>query len=83
MADGLSSWMDGHMLWEEEPISISRVCRKEPDWGKRMLSLGNAVVPQQVYPVLKYIAEIETGRCRKRCVYRQDASVEGGDGHGN
>ncbi len=83
MADGLSAWMDGHMLWGKEPVNTSRVCRKEPGWGNRMLSLGNAVVPQQVYPVLKYIAEIETGRCRNRCVYRQDDGMGGGNRHGD
>lgn len=68
MADGISVWMDGHKIWDREPDGISRVMEKETDWGERMASLGNAVVPQQVYPILKCIAELETGRCREKCV---------------
>ncbi|MDE6254005.1 MAG: DNA cytosine methyltransferase [Lachnospiraceae bacterium] len=65
MAYGLSCWMDSHRMWGEEPDWVRRVKEKEPDWGKRMESLGNAVVPQQVYPILKCIADIEMGICRK------------------
>lgn len=86
VADGLSAWMDGHRLWKEEPERTGKVAKKGQDWGNRMLSLGNAVVPQQVYPVLKYIAEIETGRCQKECIYRQEQDRDndtGGNGYGN
>lgn len=67
MADGLSGWVDGHKWWEHEPDGINRIVEKNPFWKDRMFSLGNAVVPQQVYPILKCIADIETGRCASRC----------------
>lgn len=69
MADGISMWMDGHRIWDREPKKISRITEKEADWGARMASLGNAVVPQQAYPILKCIADLETGRCRQICGY--------------
>ena len=34
-----------------------------PNRSKRMKTLGNAVSPPQVFPILKYIVDIETGRC--------------------
>ncbi len=67
MADGLPHWMDGHRLWEKEPEGVSRITEPHPLWGSRMFSLGNAVVPQQAYPILKCIADIEMGRCRSFC----------------
>ena len=55
--------MDGHSLWSEEPADISRLTEDVPNRSKRMKTLGNAVSPPQVFPILKYIADIETGRC--------------------
>lgn len=67
MAHGIPDGMDGHTRWEIEPEALKRMLPKGEDWEQRHLSLGNAVVPQQVYPVLKAMADIETGACRKYC----------------
>ena len=47
----------------EEPADIPRLTEEVPNRSKRMKTLGNAVSPPQVFPILKYIADIETGRC--------------------
>jgi DNA (cytosine-5)-methyltransferase 1 len=57
LADGLSCWLDGY--WRVEP-NIPRVATGVKNRVDRLRCLGNAVVPQQVYPILKAIAEIET-----------------------
>ena len=63
VADGFPAQMDGHSLWAEEPADIPRLTKDVPNRSKRMKTLGNAVSPPQVFPILKYIADIETGRC--------------------
>ena len=63
VADGFPAQMDGHSLWDEEPADIPRLIEEVPNRSKRMKTLGNAVSPPQVFPILKYIADIETGRC--------------------
>ncbi len=63
LADGFPAQMDGHSLWAEEPADIPRLTEDVPNRSKRMKTLGNAVSPPQVFPILKYIADIETGRC--------------------
>lgn len=35
----------------------------------RLKTLGNAVCPPQAYPIFRYIADIEIGRCREWCPY--------------
>ena len=64
VADGFPAQMDGHSLWAKEPADIPRLTEEVPNRSKRMKTLGNAVSPPQVFPILKYIADIETGRCQ-------------------
>ena len=62
--DGLSVWMDGVRAgwadgtWEAE---IPRIAANVPDRVSRLKCLGNAVVPQQFYPIFRSIADIENG----------------------
>jgi len=56
MADGFPGWVDGY--WDIEP-DIPRVARGIPHRTERLKALGNAVVPQQFYPIFKAIAEAE------------------------
>ena len=59
---GISPWLVGHRerwadgSWED---GIPRVATGVKDRVNRLKALGNAVVPQQVYPILGAIAEIE------------------------
>ena len=72
MADGLPTQMDGNFLWCIEPPDIPRLCPDTKDRTKRLKTLGNAVVPAQVYPILKYIADMETGKCSEWCVWDRE-----------
>lgn len=54
MADGLPRWLD-------EPLDVPRIARGVKERVNRLKCLGNAVVPQQFYPVFRAIAEIERG----------------------
>ena len=69
MADGFPLRMDGHILWEREPSGVPRVTERTDGRAPRLKALGNAVCPPQVYPILKCIADIETGACRENCVF--------------
>lgn len=57
--------INGH-IWKSEP-GLGRVAHGIPDRVDRLKCLGNAVVPQQIYPILQAIANIaahERGRWR-------------------
>ena len=64
MANGLPDWMDGDLdfiinhYWDEEP-DIPRIATGVEHRVDRLKCLGNAVVPQQFYPIFKAIAEVE------------------------
>ena len=62
MADGFPSWLDGHSFWKQGPDNAPRMTNIKENRAARITALGNAVVPQQVFPILKYIAEIEKER---------------------
>lgn len=63
--DGLSAWMDRGMsapgYWMPEPDGVPRITQKREHRSDRLKCLGNAVVPQQFYPVFRAIADIERG----------------------
>lgn len=55
---GLGRMADGPPCWLDEPVDVPRVTTGVPDCVNRLKCLGNAVVPQQFYPVFRAIAEI-------------------------
>lgn len=71
MADGVPAEMDGRKLWQREPVGVPRITEETENRALRLKTLGNAVCPPQVYPILKCIADIETGACVDRCVFSQ------------
>lgn len=62
MADGVPGGMDRDYMinhyWDTEP-DIPRLAAGVQDRVGRLKALGNAVVPQQFYPIFRAIAEIE------------------------
>jgi DNA (cytosine-5)-methyltransferase 1 len=69
MAYGLPPGMDGRILWAREPEGIPRMTEDTANRALRLKTLGNAVCPPQAYPIFRYIADIETGRCKDWCVF--------------
>ena len=61
--------LDGHNIWKAEPENIPRLTTETKNRAARLKTLGNAVVPQQVYPILRAIADIEMGRCKEGCFF--------------
>lgn len=62
VADGISPWLDRGMsvpgYWMPEP-DIPRITSKKEHRKDRLQCLGNAVVPQQFYPIFQAIADAE------------------------
>ena len=64
VAYGISDWMDRDLdflinhYWDDEP-DIPRIATGIEHRVDRLKCLGNAVVPQQFYPIFKAIAEVE------------------------
>ena len=71
MVNGFSFEMDGHKLWQQEPADIPRITEDTAGRADRLKTLGNAVCPPQVFPILKCIADIEMGTCVDNCVFAE------------
>lgn len=55
----------GKLIGQSVPSELCRVADGLPGELDRLRSLGNAVVPQQFYPLFDAIATIESGGCKK------------------
>lgn len=71
VADGISSGVDGNLdfiinhFWDEEP-DIPRIATGIDHRCDRLKCLGNAVVPQQFYPIFKAIVQTEQTKGERR-----------------
>ena len=74
VAYGFPAEMDGHKLWKREPTGVPRITDSTENRALRLKTLGNAVCPPQVFPILKCIADIETGACKNSCVFGGDCN---------
>ena len=70
MVDGISAWLDGDLdfiighHWDDEP-NVPRTATGVEHRAERIKCLGNAVVPQQFYPIFRAIAETEKGENKR------------------
>jgi DNA (cytosine-5)-methyltransferase 1 len=55
---GTAAGLDGSLKWIPEP-DIPRVATGIKNRVERLKALGNAVVPAQIYPILKAIYDVE------------------------
>ena len=74
----LGRMVDGISYWSYEPDGIPRVAKGIKNRVDRLKCLGNAVVPQQIYPILKAIADVETNAERKTVKASESKAVAGG-----
>ncbi len=71
--------MDGDLdffinhYWEKEP-DIPRIASGVPNRVDRLKCLGNAVVPQQFYPIFRAIAEAEENRKKYKTIIPKNLS---------
>jgi hypothetical protein len=63
--DGLSSRLAGRCKWPKDPHpKIPRISKGVEERVNKLKALGNAIVPQVAFQILKIIAEIENRKDR-------------------